>query len=256
MITKLSTTLAALLVFAACSDGNGPTTGGTVSLTFAANANVAAGAAAPGRFVGPMASHEADPNTLVFTSVKVVLREIELESAEVADCDVEPEPAGCEDFEIGPLVIDLVLVDGVPTDPNIDITNIPFGTYDEIEFDIHKVSDSDATLSADLLAMAGQSIRVVGTWNDGVTTTEFIFETDLDEEQEQPLNLVIEAGGVTSTNVTINLDVNSWFKDGAGHLFNPATAAKGEPNEDLAKNNIKNSIDAFEDSDHDGHHDD
>ena len=48
----------------------------------------------------------------------------------------------------------------------------------------------------------------------------------------------------------------SWFKDANGVLFDPATAAKGQPNEDLLKNNIKNSIDAFEDSDHDGHHDD
>ncbi len=81
MRTKLSTTLAALLVLAACSDsdGTGPTTGAQVSLTFASNV-AAGGAAAPSRWAGPMAAPITDVggNTLDITSVKVVLREIEL----------------------------------------------------------------------------------------------------------------------------------------------------------------------------------
>ena len=49
-----------------------------------------------------------------------------------------------------------------------------------------------------------------------------------------------------------NLAVSTWFFDGNGNLFDPATALKGQPNENLAKDNIKSSIDVFEDEDMDG----
>ena len=249
MRTKLSTAFAVLLVLAACSDGIGLTIGGQVSLTFDGNLT-GGGAAASSHWAGPMAGPITDgTNTLDITSVKVVLREIELEPVEVADCDVEPEPAGCEDFETGPVLIDLVL-NGV-TSTNISVA-IPPGTYDEVEFDIHKVSSGDPDDAAFLLAnptMDGKSIVVVGTYN----TVAFTFETDLNEEQESDLipNLVI-GEDAPATNVTIRLDVSTWFVDETGSLFDPATAAKGQPNEGLAKNNIKNSIDAFEDEDKDG----
>ena len=210
-----------------------------------------AGPPPPSRWAGPMAAPITDVggNTLDITSVKVVLREIELEPVEVADCDVEPEPAGCEDFETGPVLIDLVL-DGT-TNTNISVA-IPPGMYDEVEFDIHKVSSDDPEDAAFLLAnptMDGKSIVVEGTYN-GVAYT---FETDLSEEQEFDLipNLVI-GEDAPSTNITIRLDVSTWFVDQYGNLIDPAMAYKGGQYESMVENNIKNSIDAFEDEDKDG----
>jgi hypothetical protein len=84
---------------------------------------------------------------------------------------------------------------------------------------------------------------------------EFTYETDLNEEQELPLNpaLVIgEGADASATNVTLRFDVSTWFVDGTGRLFNPATANVGGPNENLAEDNIRNSIRAFEDEDKDG----
>ena len=190
-----------------------------------------------------------ETNTLEITRVQVVLREIELERLEVADCDVEPEPLGCEDFETGPVLIDLSL-DGT-TDTNVSVA-VSAGTYDEIEFDIHKASADDPEDDAFLAlnpAWEGKSIVVEGFYN----TMPFTYETDLNEEQELPLvpNLVI-GEDAPPTNVTIRLDVGTWFVDGNGDLFDPATALKGQPNENLAKDNIKASIDAFEDEDMDG----
>jgi len=231
---------------AACGDGTGPTTGAQVSLTFASS--VAAGAAAAPSFGGPMAVPFTDGvNTLEITSVKVVLREIELERVEIADCDVEP--AECEDFEIGPVLIDLSL-DGT-TNTNISVA-VSAGTYDEIEFDVHKASNDDPEDAAFLLAnptMESKSIIVEGTYN----TVAFTYETDLNEEQELDLvpNLAI-GEDAPPTNVTIRFDVSTWFLDGNGNLFDPATANKGEPNENVAKDNIKNSIEAFEEEDKDG----
>ena len=249
MRISMSITAAALLVLAACSDSTGPTTGAGVSFSFASDVT-AAGAPAPGLFGGSMAGPITDGvNTLNITSVQVVLREIELERVEVVDCDVEPEPAGCEEFEVGPLLIDLPL-DGSTTS-DISIVIDP-GTYDEVEFDLHKVSSGDPEDAAFLLAhpdMDGKSIVVKGTYN----TVAFTYETDLNEERKLDLvpNLVI-GEDAPPTNVTIRLDVSTWFVGGSGSLFDPATAAKGEPNENVAKDNIKNSIDAFEDEDKDG----
>jgi len=96
--------------------------------------------------------------------------------------------------------------------------------------------------------MDGKSIVVEGFYN----LEPFVFETDLNEEQEYDLlpNLVI-GEDAPATNITIRLDVSTWFVDANGNLFDPATALKGQPNENLAKDNIKNSIDAFEAEDGD-----
>ena len=247
MKTMALTTFAALLAVAACSDSTGPTNGTQVALTFASGVAAGGAAAAPARFSGPMAVPMTDgTNTLEITSVKVVLREIELERVEVADCDVEPEPAGCEDFETGPLVIDLPL--DASTSSTIDIT-IDAGTYDEVEFDIHKVSSDEGAFLTANPTMEGKSIVVEGTYN-GVAYTYY---TDLNEELELNLvpNLVI-GEDATATNVTIRFDVSTWFVGESGNLLDPATASKGEPNENYVKDNIKNSIEAFEDKDKDG----
>ena len=54
------------------------------------------------------------------------------------------------------------------------------------------------------------------------------------------------------TNSTIVLDLATWFVDAQGNLIDPNSANKGGDNENLVKDNIKASIEAFEDSDKDG----
>ncbi len=129
--------------------------------------------------------------------------------------------------------------------------NVDPGTYDEVEFDIHEVTgnNEDAAFLLAYPEMNGKSITVVGTYN-GVP---FAYESDLNEEQEFALipNLVI-GEDAPATNVTLRFDVSTWFVDGAGNLFNPETALKGGPNENLAETNIRDSIKAFEDKDRDG----
>jgi hypothetical protein len=59
----------------------------------------------------------------------------------------------------------------------------------------------------------------------------------------------------SATNVTLRLDVARWFVSGTA-LVDPATANKGGLNENLVRDNIRASIDAFRDDDRDGHDDD
>ncbi len=186
---------------------------------------------------------------LVITSAELVLREIELKRADVTDCDLLGEnDDGCEKFETGPVLVSIPVDGSVSEEFTLDI---PAGSYDEIEFDIHKVSSgdpADAQFLAQNSAFEDLSIRVVGTF-DGQA---FVFETDLNVEQELNLFPPLVIGESVSTNITIAVGLDSWFLDANGQPVNPATGNKGGENESLIKENIKNSIEAFEDNDRDG----
>lgn len=187
-------------------------------------------------------------DTLVIEQAAIVLRQIELKTVETLNCDVEPEPEGCEELELGPVLVDLPLTPGA--EKLIDI-EIPAGTYQRIDFEVHKVSGGDQADSAFVAAhpaYADLSIRVLGTFNN----TPFVFESDLDVEQELTLNPPIAVNDSIPTNVTIRVDLSTWFRTAAGALIDPATANKGQTNEGLVKENIKVSLKAFEDQDRDG----
>lgn len=92
-----------------------------------------------------------------------------------------------------------------------------------------------------------------GTWNG----SPFVYTSDLSAEQEIEFfpPLMVEEG-TTSTNLTILVDLTNWFRDEAGNLVDPATAARGGANEDLVEANIEDSCEAYEDDDEDGEIDD
>ena len=190
----------------------------------------------------------AGADTLVIESVEVVLREIDFEPALVADCDLDPKPDGCEEVEIGPVLVDLPLVPGVAQQFDVQI---PPGTYVEIEFEVHKPSDDDVADSVFLAAhpeFADSSIRVRGTFNGAA----FSYTTDLNVEQELMLAPPLDVVEAEATNVTIFVDVSTWFVTATGALVDPATANKGGTNANLVRDNIIGSFRAFEDRDGDG----
>ena len=93
------------------------------------------------------------------------------------------------------------------------------------------------------------SIRVRGTFNG----TAFTYTSALDAKQEYTFTPPLHINGSGSeTNLTIRLDISTWFKTGAGAIVNPNTANAGGANESLVQNNIKASIKAFEDKDKNG----
>ena len=245
MKARLISLICAVAVLGACGDSTGVDGGATrVSLSFST--------AAPSQAMFSVAAADTmsdGQNELILSSVEVVLREVELKRVEVVDCDVEPEPDGCESFETGPMLVSLPLNGATTTAVSIDIDP---GTYDEVEFDIHKVSNGDpedAAFRAQHPDLIDTSVRVRGRYNG----TEFTYVTDLMDEQKYDLVPALVIGdGTTSTNITLHLDISSWFADASGDLVDPASANKGEQNENLVTNNIRNSIDVFEDSDRDG----
>ncbi len=188
-------------------------------------------------------------NTLVIESAELVLREIEFERVETPGCDSELDNDDCEEFEVGPFLLALPLDGGVAQEITAQVDT---GRYDEIEFDIHKPED-DNQQDLDFIAQhpnfADVSIRVTGTYNG----LSFVYTTDLNEEQEialtEPLVVTPDSGPI---NVTLTIDLATWFLSPGSVLLDPHTANKGEPNENLVTENIRASIEGFRDDDSDG----
>lgn len=206
--------LAAGALFGTC--GTGP--GASVSMSFTG------GPASPAqsRFAAFAVAGGLGAQQITYTSIEIVLREIELERQETADCDTAADVDACEEFETGPFLVTVPLGAEIVQAFSIDATP---GTYDEVEFDIHKVSSGDPADAAFLAAhpdLADISIRAKGTYNG----QPFEYTTDLNEEQEYALvpPLVIGENG-TPANVTVRIDYTGWFLVG-GVEVDPNEATK------------------------------
>ena len=189
-------------------------------------------------------------DSLSITRVAVVLRELELKRQFASGCPSNaPSSESCQRFSVGPLLLEVPVVVSITPVMTIDV---PPGTYDEVEFDIHKPEDDDPSDNAFLQAhpdFEDVSIRVEGTFNGW----PFVFLQDMGETAEADLvpPLVVSSDNPMTTNLTLTLDVASWFVSG-DRLISPRTANKGEDNENLVRDNIRASIEAFEDRDSDG----
>jgi hypothetical protein len=188
-------------------------------------------------------------NTVIITKAQMVVRRVKLKPADTdaADCSDDDSSADdCSTIHTGPVLVD------IPVTANVVATvsaAVPAGTYSRVDFRIHKATDdaADAAFVAANPSFEDVSIRVEGTYNG----SPFVFTTDMTEKQEVALAspLVVEEG--VTPNLTIQVDMSSWFKSGTT-VINPATANKGGASENLVKNNIRASLRAFRDDDRNG----
>jgi hypothetical protein len=158
----------------------------------------------------------------------------------------------CEEFETGPALVSLPL--GSTAIAQQVAVNAPAGTYDALEFEIHKPSSGeDAAFVAAHPDFANISIRVTGTYSQAGTRSDFVFTSDVDQSEEMNLvpPLVVQDG--QAANVTLRVEIGSWFLDATkSALVDPASANPGQPNQSVVANNIQNSFKAFEDDNRDG----
>lgn len=242
------TAVLGLLAVSACADPTPLALRGGVAVSFSTRAPAPTPAPigfAPRAMLDDTIVQGTD--TLIITRAQIVLREIELKRLETPDCTGD-SILGCEEVELGPVLVDLPLDVGARQQFDVEI---PTGIYSRIDLEIHKVGDSDPADVAFRQAhpeFADISIRVEGTFNNQA----FLFVTDLDVEQELDLVPALVVDSTTNTNITIFVDLDTWFRTATGTLVDPGTANKGEPNEGLVKDNIKQSLEAFEDPDRDG----
>jgi hypothetical protein len=187
--------------------------------------------------------------SLTFSAAQVVLSKIELapvgttcaaetehddaarmsSAAVEADDDAQPEgdgDAGCEELKVGPLTVTLPL--DASTQLVLDAL-VPAGTYTGVK----------AQLDA---------VTVSGVFTDaGGVGHPFTFTSSGHAEVEINFPTPITVGSATS-NVTVNVDVASWFKDASGAVLDPTDPA----NMATISRNIRRSFRAFGDDDHDG----
>ncbi len=244
------------MVPVACGDDpTGPGGGGAAT---SVSLSISVPAAAPAPAIVPEFPFDIvfsdGASTLTLTRVAMVLRDVDLEQ-EFGECDDLPgqsDDDDCEEFETGPFIIELPMDGAVET--VLAISDVPAATYDELEFKVHKPED-DTAGDLDFLSrnpdFRDVSIRVEGDF-DGQA---FVYETDLNAEQEVRLSPPLVVTDGASVNVTFSVDVSTWFRAFDGSLIDPATANKGLINEEIVEDNIEASIDVFEDDDHDGHDD-
>lgn len=250
--------VAAVLV--GCADNNG----GRLSLALTSSRPLGPAASAPfGAAAAPGVVTAGDTtvivlgnDTIVVRSVEVVLREIELKRVEAASCDSVMGNDDCEEFEVGPVLVALPL--GGTATATVVAVVAPAGLYDELEFEVHKPESSDdAAFIAAHPDFNGVAVRVTGTYSQAGTRSDFVFTSELSAEQKVLLSPPLTVSDGAATNVTLRLDIGSWFLNAEGTaLISPASANKGQPNESVVKDRIQASIDAFRDDDHDGHDDD
>jgi hypothetical protein len=250
---KLSAVTAAGLLLAACgSDSNGSGNQPTISFNLASHPAGAA-AARMASVAAPYTITDGSGNTLTFESVQLVMREIELERADSdalcgeddSNSDVN-DSSDCEEIEFGPTIFDVPLGAGAARVMSVEVAA---GSYDKLEFEIHKPSSSDdAAFVAANPDFDGVSVRVTGTYNGAA----FTYTSDLDVEQEQEFAPPLAVVDGQSTQLTLFVDIDGWFRTETGVLLNPTTANDGQPNEGQVKSNIETSLNAFDDDDQDG----
>lgn len=249
-------TASLVLLLAACDNSDGRLTGpgtaeaGSVSLSVAAATSGGAAMATVGSAHFDIVQSDGS-SELVIQRTALVLREIELERQFDDDCDdhISGEDDNCEEFSSGPMILELPMDGSV--DHVVTIDDVPADTYDEVEFEIHKPEDDtaeDRNFIRENPDFERVSIRVEGTFNG----SPFTYVTDLNEDQEYALVPSLVVDGSAAVNLTLRIDVTTWFLAPDGSLIDPISANKGGPNENLVENNIERSIELFEDDDRDG----
>lgn len=178
--------------------------------------------------------------SVTITSAQLVIDEIEFESDGGDSLDFEFEE---------PFIQDLSLDTNLH---EIQTVQVPFGTYEESEIEIDELTEKDSLLYAQNPELQDRSILVKGFVNDDTTQT-FTFSSDISASQEREFDppLVIDENS-PSTNIVLIINLDSWFVDDDGDLLDPRSSG----NRETIEENIKNSIDVFEDEDDDGDDDD
>ncbi len=142
----LLSALVAAFALSACGGDDllSPPDGGRVSLSVVVPTNPAGAASLAPAF--DIEQTDGD-NTLILEEVQLVLREVELEGegfeceeSEGLDDDSEGDDDDCEEFEAGPVLVDLPLDGEVETILSIDV---PAGTYVQDEDEDGDDDDDD-----------------------------------------------------------------------------------------------------------------
>ncbi len=187
-------------------------------------------------------------NSLTINQAQVVLARIELSPS--GSCATAGEDDDCDELQAGPALVDLP-VDG--TTKLVLDGAVPPGSYTALHAKLDAVkSDEDEPGVSTFLAahpdLKGISVKVKGVFTDAKSQThDFTFTSEADAEIEAAFQPAITVAANTS-NITVSVDVASWFKDETGAVIDPTDPA----NALAIDRNVRRSFRTFEDDDRDG----
>lgn len=243
--SPLSLAVAALSV-AACT-GTAPKGAQPISLSFTTNTSNTPSLASTSTIAAAI-QIGSGANSVSITKVQIVLARIELSPS--GTCASTSEEDDCDELHVGPQLVDLP-VDG-STKVALDAL-APAGTYNSLhaKLDAVPADDNEPGGSAFLTAhpdFKGISVQVTGVFTDASNATHnFTFSSEADAEIEAAFSPAVTVGSSTS-NLTVSVDIPSWFKNETGGVIDPTNTANAQQ----IDRNIRRSFRAFEDDDHDG----
>jgi hypothetical protein len=259
-------TLGTIAGLAACAaDSTAPGAAGRQSMTVSFTTAASSGAVASRIGLEGLSRSITDTSgkdVMVITKAQIVLARLELERAD-ATCTSE-EAAGddsthvdddkCAELELAPTAVSLPLDSTVTTALNVTVAP---GSYSALEAKVRPIETNHGLFGPGTAAfiaahpdLVGISVRVEGTFNGKAFTWTGSPRAELQIKFDSSLVVADSA-----SNITMHVDVAKWFKTNSGALIDPATALDGRSNANLVARNIRDSIHAFRDDDHDGHDD-
>lgn len=203
------------------------------SLSFGVTENGAlvtrANAGVPSLIVISGGSHTVD-----LQSADVIFSEITFErfmadttDNDDSDVDSDSDHEGTAKFRAGAATVSLPLEGGVITPFT---GQLPVGMYRRLEMD------------ADFL-------RLRGTYDGQAFDVTVPVNAELELRFSPPLSLTASSEPV---NVSVNVDVSSWFRDANGNAIDPRQLTTNAELRAQFRNRVRASFRAFEDGDHDG----
>lgn len=232
----MAVALAGLLA-AGCDDGTG-ISGARVAVDFSTTPTTAASIMGFGTPIAASIDVPGSNGVLTLDTVHVILNEFELERVEdLAGCDSAEtdDHDACEEFEVGPALLELPLDGGTTTAVSADVQP---GEYGQLEFEIEDLEDDEddpseaeaiADLRDDILARFDDwpreaSMRLVGTFTptegDPISFRAYA-EAEIEVELEFDTPFVVTEEDVSRV-VTVELDPSSLFKRPDGSVLNLA----------------------------------
>jgi hypothetical protein len=244
----------------ACADGTGPAASRPLTVSFTTASSAAA------TFSRTPTSASLDATTpaaspLVITRAQLVIARMEMQQVGASctsttasgDDDGEHEEHGCAELQVAPTIVDLPVNGTVVTALSMPV---PTGTYSGLEAKIHPIGSQWSRGKASTAFLAahpefdGVNVLVEGTYNGTPFTYKGVAIGELEHRFDPPLEV-----GTDPLNLTVNVDMASWFRASDGTTIDPSTANLGGPNALQVAINISRSLHAFRDDDHDGHDD-
>jgi hypothetical protein len=152
--------------------------------------------------------------------------------------DENDDDDDCPPLKVGPVLIDLPL-DG--SSAVVLDAMVPAGTYSRLQARLHAVKPGDEGV-ADFLAahpaFEGVSVRVAGVFTDADGAEhEFTFTSRINVVSNITFDppVTVDAG---TTNLTIDVDLASWFTGASGGVIDPTN----EANQHAIEKNIRKSL--------------